>query len=198
MLVTPNLTIADSKSEASLKLNIGSGAVSVLFLVVRKMASQVTTPAASEPAGSRDEEYSGDDGRDIVAAVLRILADTQRMMLDRGASERKNYKALANIKLEDVAGGKSGTTHQCREWKKDVRIKKKLNDITDQQLALLIYTQVTGKAKALLTVLSEEDVDAEDSLVLVWQIFDKAHEKTEDVRADVGYSTWDNAVRNHG
>ena len=78
------------------------------------------------------------------------------MMLERngGASERKNKKALANIKLEAFEGGKSVTVRQYREWEKDVRIKQRLKDVTDQQLALLIFTQVSGKANALLSVLT--------------------------------------------
>lgn len=47
-------------------------------------------------------------------------------------------------------------------------------------------------------MLTEEDLDAEDSLVLTWQVLDKAHEKTEDVRADDAYSKWDSSVRKHG
>lgn len=48
-------------------------------------------------------ESSVDDARDSVAAVLRTLADTQLMMLERngGASERKNYNSLASVSLSN-------------------------------------------------------------------------------------------------
>ena len=111
-------------------------------------------PGAEEPARSehglsdagRSEDVSMDGPLDKanLAAVLRVVAETQRDMLRYVSSGSRNNKALASIKLEEFDGGPNISALQYRKWKKDTLIKQKPNQIKDTELALIIHTQVKG------------------------------------------------------
>ena len=58
----------------------------------------------------------------------------------------ERQRVLSTIKLDEFSGGQGVSAHQYRTWKKSVKITQELNGLTDNELALLIYSQVKGKA----------------------------------------------------
>ena len=164
--------------------------------------------ANAEREAEEESEHSlGDDGYDepepnsaerpdSLIDVIRCLADTQRQMAN-AMSKDGGYsgKSVANVKLLPFDGSKAITNQQYQEWRKDVYIKKDLYNIKDQQLAQLIYSQVTGEAKMRLRLLTIEDLQRPNSLSVIGKIFDKARAKTEKERADKAYATWDTINR---
>ena len=57
-------------------------------------------------------------------------------------------------------------------------------ELSDTELALVIYSQVKGKAKQLLEVLTIDDLVAPDGSEMIWLLLDKSHEKLEHERED--------------
>ena len=54
--------------------------------------------------------------------------------------------------------------------------------LTDTELAYVLYTQVKGEAKRLLEVLEIEDLQAPESLKTIWSLLDAAHAKISRAR----------------
>ena len=130
--------------------------------------------------------------------IIRILAETQLELATKGGGGQKPRSALATLKLEDFRGGREATTHQYWAWKKQTVITQKLYGLSDAELALIIYTQVRGRAKQLLDILEVVDLEKPGGLEMVWQILDRAHERMEHERADDSYSAWESAHRKPG
>ena len=151
---------------------------------------------ASEPSPSVGE-HSG-EGESPVWPVLRAIAETQRDMAARLTGGGEPKRNLANIRLDEFSGGADVSARAYRMWKKSVFAKARLHKLTDSELALVIYTEVKGKAKELLEILEISDLERPDGLDMVWQILDQAHEKMEHERADDAYDGWESARRRHG
>ena len=98
--------------------------------------------------------------------------------------------------LDEFSGGQSVSAH--RTWKKSVKIQKEVNGLPDTELALLIYSQVKGKAKSALEILEVDELQSPEGLAMVWSILDRAHERMEHERLDEAYAAWDAARRKHG
>ena len=149
-------------------------------------------PAASGGGGAGEPSWLG--------PVLRMLAETQRELVSRAGptGPMKPKTALASLKLEEFRGGRETTTHQYRSWRKQVLIVQRLYGLSDPEMALLIYTQVKGRAKQLLEVLEVTDLEKPEGLAMVWAILDRAHERMEHERADDAYSAWESARRKPG
>ena len=164
-------------------------------------------PSVGEHSGEGDHsgegehaaegEYSG-EGESPVWPVLRAIAETQRDMAARLTGGGESKRNLANIRLDEFSGGADVSARAYRMWKKSVYAKARLHKLTDSELALIIYTEVKGKAKELLEILEISDLERPDGLDMVWQILDQAHEKMEHERADDAYDGWENARRRHG
>ena len=122
-------------------------------------------------ASDGDGAPSGGDPTDDVPAwlqpVLRILAETQ-LELATKAGERRPRTAVSTVKLEEFRGGRETTTHQYRAWRKQAVITQELYGLTDAELALIIYSQVRGRARQLLEVLEVSDLKRPDGLATVW------------------------------
>ena len=129
--------------------------------------------------------------------ILRILAETQHELATKVGSV-KPRAALATLRLEEFRGGRETTTHQYRAWRKQMQITQRLYGLPDAELALIIYTQVKGRAKHLLEVLEVTDLEKPGGREMVWQILDRAHERMEHERADDAYSAWESAHRKPG
>ena len=92
----------------------------------------------SEP--EEDEEFGDEeaDPRDRwLQPVLRMLATTQRSLVGGRAQQRKN---LTRVVIEEFHGGPGVSVHAYRMWKKGVLAVQHLHGITDQELAIVIYT----------------------------------------------------------
>ena len=178
------------------------------------MTSEAPGPAARVPDSDDDSEVSaasetGGDGvprggvptTDVpvwLQPIIQILAETQLELATKGGSGGKPRGVLASLKLEEFRGGRETTTRQYRAWKKQTVITQKLYGLTDAELALIIYTQVRGRAKQLLEILEVTDLEKPDGLEMVWKILDRAHERMEHERADDAYGAWESAHRKPG
>ena len=177
------------------------------------MPSDAPGPAARVPDPDDDGEVSaasgtggdgvprgGDPSMDAPAwlqPIIRILAETQLELATKG-SGHKPCGALATLKLEEFRGGRETTTHQYRAWKKQTMITQKLYGLSDAELALIIYTQVRGRAKQLLEILEVADLEKPDGSDMVWKILDRAYDRVEHERADDAYGAWESAHRKPG
>jgi len=169
------------------------------------MAAQAYDEAAQMPipgdGESRDdsEPVSADGDPAWLPPVLRMMAETQRSLQERIVQVPQNrQRMISNVKLEEFHGGRTVSSYQYRQWKKSVEVARKLYDLSDSELALVIYTQVKGKAKQLLEVLELSEMVAPEGLSLIWNILDRAHEKMAHERADDAYQAWEGAHRRHG
>ena len=126
-----------------------------------------------------DDDDAMSEGNSVSQTeILRIMAETQRSMAQRmvGPGGGRS-KVLSTIKLEEFTGGSGTSAYQYRTWKKETLITQDLNGISDSELAIVIYKQVKGKAKQLLSILELSDLRGENGLEMVWSILDHAHEK---------------------
>ena len=138
---------------------------------------------------SREQSEVGDpeQSQDMwFQPLLKTLAETQKQIAksigNGGTGPKKNL--LANVKLDEVNGGRAVTDYQYRAWKKSVGITQELHSWTDTELALVIFTQVGGKARQQLDVLEIEDLKRPDGLEMIWSLLDKSHEKMVHERLD--------------
>ena len=114
-----------------------------------------------------------------MAAVLRVLAETQRE-LARSHSDngpRRTRSLLSQVKLPEFDGATTTTTRRYREWRKGVEIVQNLNQLTNAELAAIVFSQVTGRAKTLIEIMEPEDLKKDDALETIYAIFDDAFEK---------------------
>jgi len=152
-----------------------------------------------EAASSADGSAESRSSPAWLQHVLRSLADAQRDLAGKvGNSGHEPRRNLAAIKLEEFTGGSGTTVHAYRTWKKSVQATARLYKLTDAELALVIYTQVKGKAKTMLDILEIQDLEGKEGLNMVWRILDQAHEKMEHERMDEAYANWEQARRKHG
>ena len=63
-------------------------------------------------------------------SVLRIMAETQRMMLLQQQSTGKT-RILANVKIPEFDGADGTTVRKYQQWRKSVEIVRKLNNLTE-------------------------------------------------------------------
>ena len=117
---------------------------------------------AGSQAGANGEDGSQADEvasstSDGIQAVLRILAETQRLMAQNQLGAIQKARILANVRIPDFDGSENTTVRQYREWRKSVDIIKRLNNLNDKELAMLVYSQVRGRAKHLIEVLDDGD-----------------------------------------
>ena len=85
------------------------------------------------------------------------MAETQRMMLEQQQGGFGKARILANAKMPPFEGGEATPVRQNREWRKNVDIVRRLNHLNAEELAMLIYTQVTKRAKQPIEVLDDID-----------------------------------------
>ena len=130
--------------------------------------------------------------------VLRTMADAHRDMALKVGVQNQNKRNLASVRIEEFNGGSGVSVHSYRMWKKSVLATSRLYKLTEQELALVIYTQVKGKAKNMLDIFEIDDLERPDGLDMVWKILDQAHENMEHERADEAYANWEQARRRHG
>ena len=154
--------------------------------------------AAQDDGTQMSEASESAAAGDGIQDILRILAQTQRDLVAGRKGEGNRRKLLANIKIDEFYGGRTVSSYAYRNWKKSVEVQQQLHQLSDQELALVIYSQVKGKAKQLLEVLTISDLLQDDALEMVWSLLDKSHEKTEHEREDDAYDRWEKAHRKHG
>ena len=80
------------------------------------------------------------------------------------------------MKLPEFDGAVGTSTKKYREWRKAVEVIRSLNQLSDVELGLIIFSQVTGRAKELIEVLDSADLRREDTLETIFAIYDDAFE----------------------
>ena len=115
-----------------------------------------------------------------------------------GASKEEHTRNLAGIKIEEFGGEKGTIPHAYRQWKKSVEVTKRLHLLGDQDLAMIMYTQLAGLAKKRVEILEIQDLERDDILQVLWQILDRNYEQMTHERADDAYNAWDNVSRRPG
>ena len=161
--------------------------------------SDIDGAPIDEFGSQADSEVASSNGQqDSTQAILRILAETQRMMLQNQQGGMNKARILANVRIPPFDGAEQTTARQYQEWRKNLDIVRRLNNLTDQELAMLIYTQVTNRAKQLIEVLEGSDFKDDDSLETIWNIYDDAFEKMAHERLDDVLARWETAHRKPG
>ena len=81
--------------------------------------------------------------------VLRALADGQRELIasNSGHGSGDSKRNLSAVKIAEFSGGSGITAYAYGTWKKSVQATARLYKLTDAELALVIFTQVTGTAR---------------------------------------------------
>ena len=74
---------------------------------------------ATDEASDSSEVMPG-SFRDMIFAVLRTVAETQRIMANEGAARRDRPRLLASVKLPVFDGSDKVTVQRYREWKKEL------------------------------------------------------------------------------
>ena len=127
--------------------------------------------AEEEVASSRPEEDPTS-----MQTVLRLIAETQKMMMSTQSTGQPIQKAriLATVKIPEFDGSQMTTVRRYREWRKAVDIIRQLNGLSAKELAMLIYSQVTGRAKQLIEVIEAKDFENDAVLGATSGIHDDA------------------------
>ena len=67
-------------------------------------------------------------------------------------------RTISNTRLAEFHGGRSVTSYEYNQWKMYVAVAKEVYQLSNTEIALLIYTQVRGEANHLLQILEIEDL----------------------------------------
>ena len=87
---------------------------------------------------------------------------------------------------------------RCRDWLKATQTVRELNNLEDRELARIVFSQATGRAKAMLDVLEISDVTALAGLERICNLLDIVWEKLAPQRLDDGPQNWEAAHRPPG
>ena len=89
--------------------------------------------------------------------VLRIMAETMRAQASRGESSNlQRGRVLSQIKFPEYNDSPGTTTKSYKTWRKQIDFIQKINGLNDQELGMLLYTSVTGRAKQLIELIEIE------------------------------------------
>ena len=112
--------------------------------------------------------------------IVRIMTETQRMCLSAatGGGQQNKSRILAQVKIPAFDGHEGTTVRKYKEWRRELEIVQILNRLTEEELAMLLYTQVTGRAKQLIEVLKDRDFNEQGTLQYINEICDDAFEKS--------------------
>ena len=123
-------------------------------------------------------------------AILRSLADSQKQLAQAFANKAtpQNGEGFNGVKAQFLAGIKippfdgalnTTTTRQYKEWRKSIALIKQLSSLGDKDVVMLMFSQLTGRAKELIEIVELEDFQEGRIMEMVWQIFDNAFEIME-------------------
>ena len=129
-----------------------------------------------------------------------MLAKNQRELVRKtsGHNDFEKKRSLASVKIEDFYGDKGTSAYAYRQWKKSVQVTKRLNQLSGQEMAMIIYTQLKGTAKRKVEILELTDLERSDIWQVIWEILDRNYEQLHHERADDAYHAWDSLHRRPG
>ena len=117
--------------------------------------------------------------------VQHVLFPNQRSptLRERGGAGRRK---LANVSLEETSGG--SPTEQFIRRNRSVNLTKHVHGFPDQELAILIASELKGSANESVEVLEVEVLATLEGLRLVQQILDQAHGNLGRERVEGAYA----------
>ena len=133
-----------------------------------------------------------------VAEALKSQAALQQKVVDKWTLSEARTKTLSTIRIPPFDGHPSTTVKAYRDWKKDITTLKILNKLTDEELALVLYTSFTGRTKQLVECLEILEIRGTDGLERMWQILDDAFEQMGYERMADAWKAWETAHRATG
>ena len=147
----------------------------------RRITRRDVSSDDSENSSLRPSEAAPDVGKEDLAFALRSIAETmktqtdlQKKVVDKWTSNEARSKILSTIRIPPFDGHPNTTVKAYRDWKKDITTLKILNQLTDEELALVLYTSFTGCTKQLVECLEISEIRGTDGLERMWQILDDA------------------------
>ena len=155
-----------------------------------------------EQEAERPRQYAATELDPMV--IMRSLADSQRLLtkllegnpLIRQGGESFNApkaRILAVVKIPPFSGETTTSARQYKEWRKAIQLTKQLNGLEDKDLALLLFSQLTGRAKELIEILDLDDFEEDKVLDMIWEILDSAFETMEHQRLHDVHRVWEGA-----
>ena len=78
--------------------------------------------------------------------------------------------ALRTAQLPEFDGSVSTTTRRYREWRKGLEVLRTMNELKDTELAMLVYSQVTGRAKTLIELIEPEELKSSQALDTIYRL----------------------------
>ena len=130
-------------------------------------ASEIDREPTSQGSAS---DVGGSVNRDMLS-IMRVLAETQRdLARSRGGDKANKVRVLSNIKIPEFEGGVNTSVRRYREWRKRLDIIQDLSDLTNSEMAMLLYSQLTGRPKMLIEVISPEDLRDGTALDMIYRI----------------------------
>ena len=135
----------------------------------RRMILLTMLAADDEDDDLAEDEVEADPNLLFLQPILRAVAVTQRQM--EGQHAGSDCRKLEHMCPKENSG--AGTTKQNKCCKRSANLTRQLHGLTDQELALLIVSQLKGTAKDLVDILEVEDLEGSAGHQMVWQILDQ-------------------------
>ena len=136
-------------------------------------------------------------------AVMERLADNNapRTPKEETSSRRDDQFRAKFLMAPEVPAftGHIGTTaSEYKEWRKNLKVWQNIHKLTDQELASVLCTQLTWRAKDLLTFMEPEDLEAPEVLDWIWDIYDEQFLQESWIVLEKTESNWEKIQRKHG
>ena len=135
--------------------------------------------------------------KEDVQQILRLIAQTQLQLANAttGGGGGGKSRILASVKIPNFEGAQNTTSVKVyREWRKDLSLIQKLNSLTDTEVAMLLLSQLKGRAKDLIEILEVQDFEKTDVLALIWQVYDQAFERMAHERLNDVHDNWERHI----
>ena len=99
-----------------------------------------------------------------------MIAGTQLQLLraTNGNGGGGKARILASVRIPNSEGAQNTSARVYREWRKELSLIQRLNGLTDTEVAMLLFSQLKGRAKDLIELLEVDDFDKKDVLALIW------------------------------
>lgn len=155
--------------------------------VLREDSSPARFSAVGDDDASASSLAGGVASPDMLG-LLRIMAETQREVFRAvqraDISGGSRSRVLASVRFPEFDGSMHTTVRKNREWRKGVQTIRELNQLSDKELARIVFSDVSGRAKTLLEILEIADVTAPAGLERISNLLDDAFEKLAHERLD--------------
>ena len=132
--------------------------------------------------------------------ILRLIAQKQLQLVKatNGSGGGGKARILASVRIPNFEGAQNTSAKLYREWRKDLSLIQKLNSLTDTEVAMLLLSQLKGRAKDLIELLEVEDFEKTDVLALIWKVYDEAFERIAHERLNDVHENLEKAYRKPG